>query len=454
MKSNRWSWRERGVHLEDIQNRLAAAIAKSISYENDPVMGFPGTTPLATVLDVHRQFAGGHPNNIGHHTGDHPAEFGFEGTQELEREFIYTLANLVGAEDPERDVDGYVCMGGTEGNDHGLWLARNKLRFVPPAGPSNGIAVITSFLSHYSVDKHFGRLFNTQVGDVDVDVLIKLPTDKKGELDPQVVEQKIRELRRKGYSRFLLVLTAGTTNMGSVDPTYEICDMLSVLREELHINTHVHVDAAFGGFVIPFLEPETRFGFHHPLVDSMVVDAHKMGYTPYSAGVFMCRKGELKHTEVPAQYLGGHSSFTVCGSRSGAIGAACWSLTQLVGREELRATLQQCMENLAYLREILQAFNCKGKVRVKFYPTRMNIQAVWVADDILHAITETKDANGKTIQSRFCIPDELLPSDLTNPTWEGNVMVRDMPVIRFTAMPHLTRSKIDHFMDELMARVA
>lgn len=449
----KWSWRERGVSEEEIEDRIKAAIKANVSYAEDRVLGFPGTTPLPEILNIHRRFAGEHPNNIGHHTKKSSAEFGFEGTQELERDFIYTLAHLVGAVDPEKDIDGYICMGGTEGNDHGLWMGRNKLRSVSPTGFMNGIAVLTSFLSHYSVDKHFERLFNPQGQHSNRDILVNLPTDTKGELNPLVVEKEIRELQRNGCSRFLLFLTAGTTNMGSVDPVAEICELLESLRSELNIQTYVHVDAAFGGFVLPFLEPELEFGFQNQLVDSMVVDAHKMGYALYSAGVFICRKGLLDYTTVSATYLGGHKSTTICGSRSGAIAAACWALTQLKGREELGAILQDCMTNLEYLRGRLQELNIDGQAHVKLFPARMNIQAVWVDEGILKILDAVPDG-GKSMRDRYCIPTDDFPSDLTKLIWRNKLMVRELKVIRFTVMPHVTRQKIDLFIDELKAKRA
>lgn len=451
--SSKWSWRKRGVSMPEIQDKIKTALNKNLSYEQHPVLGFPGTTPISSILDIHRMFSSEHANNIGHHTDSVSAEFGFAGTQELEREFIYTLSHLVGATNPEKDIDGYICMGGTEGNDHGLWLGRNKLRSVVPTGSMGGIAVISSFLAHYSVDKHFERLFNPQGLYNDRDVLVKLPTDFKGELDPIFVEKKIRELNQEGCSRFLLFLSAGTTNMGSVDPVTEICEMLGSLRSELNIQTYVHVDAAFGGFVLPFLEPELKFGFHNQLVDSMVVDAHKMGYAPYSAGVFLCRKGLLEYTTVSATYLGGHKSTTICGSRSGAIAAACWSLTQLMGKEDFEEVLYACMTNLKYLRERLQELNDGEQPRVKFFPARMNIQAVWVDQGIWDAMNTTDDGN-LSIVEKYCIPTDLFPADLTKLVWKDKLMVRELRVIRFTAMPHLTREKIDLFIDELKAKMA
>ena len=450
---HKWLWRERGVPVSEIWAKLKAAAAKNISYEQNPVLGFPGTTPLRDALDVHRWFAGGQPNNIGYHTTGTPAEFGFPGTQELEREFIYYLAGLVGAADPEKDVDGYICMGGTEGNDHGLWLGRNRLRGKGHAG-KRGIVVLASFLSHYSIYKHFGRLFSNELSDGrDVDVLQELPVNSRGEVDAGIVDRAVREFHSNGYRGFLLVLTAGTTNMGSVDRVEEICDAVAVLKRTLGIRAHIHVDAAYGGFVLPFLEPDLKFGFHNQLVDSVVVDAHKMGYAPYSAGVFLCRKGLLAHTTTPAVYLGGHFDSTVCGSRSGAIAAACWTLTQVMGREEYEAKLRECMANLEYLRERLRELNRNGEERVRFYPARMNIQAAWVDEEIKLAL-DAPGSDGRSLRAKFCIPEDMLPADLTNLAWDGRVVVRDAPVVRFMAMPHLSKSKIDEFMDELMARVA
>src|SRR3989344_2116674 len=179
----------------------------------------------------------------------------------------------------------------------------------------------------------------------------------------------------------------------------------------------------------------------------------KIGYAPYSAGVFLCRKGFLKYTTVSAPYLGGHESTTICGSRSGAIAAACWALTQVMGREDYKDRLLVCMINLEYLREQLRTLNQNGQERVRFYPTRMNIQATWVDEDILAALNALND-DGKSLLDKFCIPGDTFPEDLTNPTWKDRVIIREVPVVRFMAMPHLTRYRINEFMDELLAKVA
>ncbi len=454
-RSSVWAWPKRGVPLTELQTRLGEAAAKNISYRTQPIVGFPGTTPLAEAMDVHRMFALEQANNIGYHTGDRQAEFGFLGTQELEREFVYAAASLLGARDPEAQIDGYICFGGTEGNDHGLWLGRNYLWQTQPVYHGRrGIVVLTSFLGHYSFSKHFARLLGNEPGSAaEANVFQEVPTNQNGEVEPLILERMIRSYYRSGYRRFLVALHAGTTNLGSVDPVADICAMLQALRTEFEaqdgMGVYVHVDAAFGGMVLPFLEPDCRFGFENDLVSSIIVDVHKMGYAPYSAGLFLCRKGLLRHTETPAPYLGGHADSTVSGSRSGAIAAACWTAMLVLGHEGYTARIQECMRNLAYLREGLAQFNCDGRERVRFYSARMNIQTVALSEDLRLALIAGEDSG---LRGKFCIPEDMFPSDLTNPEWNGNLIRRTIPVQRFVLMPHVTQDKIDSFLGELRAR--
>ena len=69
-----------------------------------------------------------------------------------------------------------------------------------------------------------------------------------------------------------IVGTAGTAELGVVDPI----DKLSEIA--LRHNVYLHVDAAFGGLIIPFLpNPKPIFDFSLEGVKSITVDPHKMG---------------------------------------------------------------------------------------------------------------------------------------------------------------------------------
>jgi len=55
-----------------------------------------------------------------------------------------------------------------------------------------------------------------------------------------------------------LVGIAGTTEFGQVDPIEDLAE----IAEERSI--HLHVDAAFGGFVLPFLKRRFKWDFSLP----------------------------------------------------------------------------------------------------------------------------------------------------------------------------------------------
>jgi tyrosine decarboxylase/aspartate 1-decarboxylase len=433
----------KGLPREKIDEKLNWALTQCINYESDGILGFPGTVPSEIGTDVFNTFSRRHPNNIGYHTDENkdPAEMGFIGTQLLEKEFVYGVAEMIGVKNPPKEIDGYVCSGGTDGNYHGLWIARNMFwdkKYTSPLQKNNGIVVIHSFLFHYSIVKSFNRLLhngpvkNPSCENIDA----MLPMNERGELEPGAVEECVRAYQQEGYSRFAVFLTAGTTNMGSIDPVYEICEVLQNLQEELGIQTYVHVDAAFGGFVIPFVEPDCRFAFQHPLVQSVSIDAHKTGWAPYPTGIFLCRKKLLKFTMTEAWYVSGHADYTVPGSRSGAAAAACWAIMHQYGHEGFNGIIQACMENASYLREKLTELP-----DVHIYNNRLNILAIRMPEG-LHI--------SKEVCERFCVVQDRFPKDLTLLKGKDRLSESDMvTVYRFTVMPHVTHASIDQFISSL-----
>jgi glutamate/tyrosine decarboxylase-like PLP-dependent enzyme len=450
---SKWSIRKQGMTLPELWQKMEEVSTENINYNTDPILGFPGTPPTEVSVMALEMFATAHPNNIGCHTKKKRAERGFQGTQKLERELIYTIATLAGSTNPKVKVDGYICNGGTEGNDHGMWLGRNKLLSTDTKG-RYGIAVLTSFLGHYSIEKSFGRLFLNPPGIKEHTFQPLLPNGN-GELTASIVEDAIRQSYGNGYRRFLLVLTAGTTNLGSVDRIPEISILLKTLEGELGIATHVHVDAAFGGFVLPFLEPGYPFGFQNAAVDSISIDLHKMGYAPYSSGAFLCRKGILRHTTTDATYLASHEDSTVCGSRAGAVVVASWASINSLGWAGYQKRIQHCLSLRDYLRERLGEFNQREQSpRVKFYPSRMNVLTVWFSKDLAKAI-KAKDPIRKnnSIMDRFCIPDDNhFPREPGGAFWNAQ-SGSNVRVFRFVLMPHVTYDKIDQFVAELKRKL-
>ena len=452
-KEESWWW---SVPAEAIQaavgkesfTALQGAWRENINYREGNILGFPGTTPEPVALAVHAWFSELQANNIGCHTLNRKAEFGFPGTQRLEREFVYDVARLFGAQDPEHTIDGYLCGGGTEGNEHAMWGARNKLQARSFTGNTKrGIVVLRSFLAHYSVDKAANRLLgiNPKTCEAsDGSVLHELHTNAEGELNAEIVDHAIRFHYGEGYRRFIVYLTAGTINMGSIDRVSEISRHIGYLKRTLRIVVHVHVDAAFGGFVIPFLYPDLRFAFDNKHVDSVSVDIHKMGYVPYPAGLFLARKGFIgRWTTTKATYLGGHNDRTSCGSRPGANAAACWATFRTLGRDGYRERVLRCMGMRDYIQSRMREF--KGAY---IYPSRLNVFAVRFPLVFTRAML-VENGDGMSLHERYCIPEDRFPRNLTRSKWKGKVLRRPCRVFRFAAMPHVTRQAVDEFVDVL-----
>jgi len=109
-----------------------------------------------------------------------------------------------------------------------------------------------------------------------------------------------------------LVGIAGTTEYGVVDPIRE----LSAIA--LDHGIFLHVDAAFGGMVLPFLEKAPPFDFSLPGVSSIAVDPHKMGMSTIPAGVLLLRdKAALCSLAVDTPYLSVKQEYTLSGTRPG-----------------------------------------------------------------------------------------------------------------------------------------
>lgn len=458
-ESNDWKWPERGVPLEEIMEKLREAIGLNIDYRKDLVLGFPGTTPQAIAVTVNNEFVWWQANNIGCHTRRTEAENGFSGSQNIERDFIGSLAGLFGASDPagkvnpDNRIDGYFCSGGTDSNFNALWIARNKL-----LGRQHGkVAVLCSFLTHYSIRKNCDELW---IGEGRYEICTKcgaahvfhpaedgsglhiLPTNIDGELPPIYLERYIRGLLIQGIRHFIIVLNAGTINMGSIDPIPEVCTLVESLEAEMapHVSFYVHVDAAFGGYAIPFLSPNYPFGFHNPRVDSISVDAHKMGLVPYPAGVFLCRKDYPQFVERWVGYVAGHVDDTSCGSRPGLSPMCAWAVMKSLGREGYMEELSRGMQLLHCLRTGL--WTIPGAVEL-FYESRMNILTVRFSEMTLKAL-ESPCADGESLAKKYCVVVDEFPSDLTD--------VNSCPVriCRFIAMPHYQQESIGQFLKELV----
>ena len=112
----------------------------------------------------------------------------------------------------------------------------------------------------------------------------------------------------------------GTTYTGELEPIAQICAALDKLASEKGLDIPVHVDAASGGFVVPFLDPDLKWDFRLPRVASINVSGHKYGLTYPGVGFVVWRNADQLPEDLVfrVNYLGGDMpTFTLNFSRPG-----------------------------------------------------------------------------------------------------------------------------------------
>ena len=117
-----------------------------------------------------------------------------------------------------------------------------------------------------------------------------------------------------------VVAILGSTFDGSYEPVAEIAAALDRLAAGGGPDVPVHVDAASGGFVAPFLDPDLEWDFRLPRVSSINASGHKYGlvYPGVGWGIWRDRDALPDELVFKVDYLGGEMpTFTLNFSRPG-----------------------------------------------------------------------------------------------------------------------------------------
>jgi glutamate decarboxylase len=118
-----------------------------------------------------------------------------------------------------------------------------------------------------------------------------------------------------------VVAILGSTYDGSYEPVQEISAALDELASGRGLDIPVHVDAASGGFIAPFLDPALVWDFRLERVQSINASGHKFGLVYPGVGWALWRDASALPEELvfKVDYLGGEMpTFTLNFSRPGA----------------------------------------------------------------------------------------------------------------------------------------
>lgn len=314
----------------------------------------------------------------------------FPNLVEIEKEYIRELGSLLGAKDPW----GMIVSGGSEANIIALWSAREL------ANPEVREVIIPETY-HFSFDKA-ANLLGLK--------LIKIPVDNNHRVKVDLVKKAINS------STMAIVGIAGTTGAGACDPIDELSDLA------IEHNIYLHIDAAFGGFVYPFMENPPKFDFNQKGVSSITMDPHKMGRSVIQSGCIIYRNRELYDAvKIDVSYLSGgratHNS--ILGTRSGASVAASWMVFKHLGVKGYKKNVKRCMELTNWFKERVKETNGLSTV----IDPEINIVGIKTDRDINLIISKLREKGWAISQ------------------WDN--------FIRITLMPHVKKSYLKKFLRDL-----
>lgn len=245
----------------------------------------------------------------------------------MEKEAVSMMASLLGAPDGV----GFLTTGGTELNITAVRLARE----IAGAGRPEFILPTSG---HFSF-RLAAQLLGVRIRDLAVDEATMRP---RVELLPRLVNR----------NTIGMACSAPEGAFGQLDPVEAFAEFAS--RRGLYL----HVDAAFGGFILPFLPdlrgPVPPFDFSLPGVTSMSTDGHKLGLMPLTTGFFLVRDRELL-AKIPSDVTMLH---TITSTKPGGAAAAAWAVLRAQGRDGYRRTVASALQTMDVLAEGIGA--CPG----------------------------------------------------------------------------------------------
>ncbi len=315
----------------------------------------------------------------------------FLGTKEIESKLIKFISDLLHA--PKTSV-GQIVSGGTEGNITAMWIAKQL---------TGKKEIILADSAHFSFKK---------IASIMDMKLIKVPLTSDYNMDVSKIKDKIND------NTAAVLGIAGSTELGTIDPIPELND---ICYDE---NLFLHVDAAFGGYVIPFLRELNYqvpdFDFKLKGVNTISLDAHKMGYSAIPLGALIIRDEKwLDEISVESPCISSKRQAGIFGTRSGGPVAAAYAVARYLGKDGYKRLVENCMNITKHTEEK-------------------------IIDIGLHLITKpTMNVLGVKLKK---LPEVV--NKLSGYGWKVN-KIDHLSCIRIVIMPQITKKIIDEFIPVL-----
>lgn len=239
----------------------------------------------------------------------------FTGTAELEKKVVSMLGELFG----RKDAPGCLASGATEANLLALYAARQR---AVKKGMDQFEVVVPESI-HFSLIKA-ASILNLN--------LVVTELDSEYRADPKAIAASITE------HTIAIVVTVGTSELGMIDP-YEEIEKIAAQKE-----IYYHIDAASGGFLLPFMEPARNIYLRNG-VCSIAVDPHKYGYSVIPGGAILFRDEEIQNEiEFASFFEDSDVHNTLLGTRTGAGAAAAFAAMSYLGVRGYQSCVSRIMQ--------------------------------------------------------------------------------------------------------------
>jgi glutamate decarboxylase len=206
-----------------------------------------------------------------------------------------------------------------------------------------------------------------------------------------------------------VVAVLGSTYDGTYEPVSDIAAALDSLAAQDGIDVPLHVDAASGGFVAPFLDPDLVWDFRIPRVASINASGHKYGLVYPGIGWVVWRDRSALPEDLVfwVDYLGGQMpTLALSFSRPVAQVAAQYYHFLRLGFEGYRLVQQSCRDTARWLADQVQSL---GPFELLSQGDGIPAFAFRLRDDAQYTVFDVSEG----LRSRgWLVPAYRMPPDL------------------------------------------
>ena len=198
---------------------------------------------------------------------------------EVERQITHWMSEAFGL---PNEAAGLFVTGTSIANLLGLLVARNHR--LGDGVRERGLVGGPRLIAYASASAHGCISQAMEIAGLGSDGLRLIPCDGRGAMLVDALRTRLEADRGLGLTPFLVVGTAGTVDIGAIDPLAELADCCA------NNDLWFHIDGAFGALLAfsPKLRPLIR-GLER--ADSVAFDFHKWAHVPYDAGFLLVRDG-------------------------------------------------------------------------------------------------------------------------------------------------------------------